>query len=278
MHIDLFKRMDSISSILRKERKIRPHFYIILNMMNFLSIFLLFSSVALSRSFNTKIQKFDDAKKVLWKIHADHPVTLYCGCRYQGKTIDPKSCGYEPHRQGDRRSKRVEWEHVVPAQAFGQAFEEWRNGSKECIRKGRTFKGRKCAQRNPEFARMEADLYNLWPEVGEINNLRSNYSMTEFGENEIRPGQISFGACKAIVADRKFEPMGAAKGIVARVYLYMDQAYPGKGIISNKNEKLFELWNKMHPPTQWECQRAGRIEGIQGNPNPVLQSACKNFD
>jgi deoxyribonuclease-1 len=183
-----------------------------------------------------------------------------------------KSCGYKIHKD-PKRAERLEWEHVVPAEAFGHSFVEWREGSNQCVHRGKRFKGRKCAQNNPAFARMEADLYNLWPEVGELNGLRNNFSMAELGAE--KSGQGDFGGCKAKIEDRKFEPMPQAKGRVARVYLYMDQAYPGRGIISDKNKKLFEAWDKLHPVDAWECRRAKKIEAIQGNENPILKQRCK---
>jgi deoxyribonuclease-1 len=50
----------------------------------------------------------------------------------------------------------------------------------------------------------------------------------------------------------------------------MDWAYPGHGIISRSNQKLFEAWNKEDPVDDWERERARRIEAIQGNRNPFI--------
>lgn len=116
---------------------------------------------------------------------------------------------------------------------------------------------------------MEGDMYNLWPEVGEINALRSNFSMAELDKSE-----VNFGKCNIKLAKRKFEPSDEAKGIVARVYLYMEQAYPGRGIISDKNQKLFEAWDLRFPPTAWECERGRAIQSIQGNSNIILRNRC----
>ena len=241
-----------------------------------LAIFLvvqvfLMNEIALA-SGNEKIKHFRQAKRLANEIHEGHPFTLYCNCRYQNHEIDLKSCGYEPHKD-PKRARRLEWEHVVPAEAFGQGFVEWREGSPRCVHKGKPFKGRKCAQNNPEFARMEADLYNLWPEIGELNGLRNNYSMAELGAE--KSGNGDFGGCRAKIEDRKFEPMPPAKGRVARVYMYMDQVYPRRGIISEKNRKLFEAWDKLHPVDPWECQRAKKIETVQGSENAVLKARCK---
>jgi deoxyribonuclease-1 len=52
-----------------------------------------------------------------------------------------------------KRAKKVEWEHVVPAQNFGRTFSEWRDGHQKCVNnKGKAFKGRKCAEKmNTEY-------------------------------------------------------------------------------------------------------------------------------
>lgn len=220
---------------------------------------------------NQKISSFQKAKKIAAKIHKQDGETIYCPCRFSGKTVDLASCGYKIQKDA-KRARQLEWEHVVPAEAFGQAFLEWREGSSQCVsKKGKRFKGRRCAQTNPEFAKMEADLYNLWPSIGELNGLRSNFSMAQIsGEYQ------SFGGCKAKIADRKFEPMDRYKGIVARVYQYMDHTYPGRGVISAKNRQLFEVWDKQHPVTDWECLRSDLVRQAQGNENPVLKAACGN--
>jgi len=112
---------------------------------------------------------------------------------------------------------------------------------------------------------MEADLYNLQPAIGEVNGLRSNYSM------EMIPGEKrEFGACDVEIENRKFEPRPEIRGDIARTYLYMDMAYPGHGVLSRSNRKLFEAWNREDPVDDWEHERAHRIEAIQGNRNPFI--------
>ena len=113
-------------------------------------------------------------------------------------------------------------------------------------------------------------MYNLYPSVGEVNGLRSNYSMAEIPGEERK-----FGRCDVEIEDRKFEPRPEIRGEIARTYLYMDSVYSGRGIISKKNRKLFEAWTNQDPVDKWECERARRIRGIQGNSNPVLAAACE---
>ncbi len=223
---------------------------------------------------NTSIQSFSKAKKILIKqIYRAHQTTFYCGCTYSlGKVITDTN-GYVPKNERWRRAHRLEWEHIVPAHAFGQSFTEWREGHPECVdSKGKSFKGRNCARKVAiKFRYMESDMYNLVPAVGEINALRSNYS---FG---IIPGERrEFGECDMEIKDRKAEPPPQVRGDIARIYLYMDWAYPGHGIISKKNQRLFKAWDKEDPVDAWECERCKRIEQIQGNENPFVKDICVN--
>ena len=118
---------------------------------------------------------------------------------------------------------------------------------------------------------MQADMYNLYPAIGEVNGRRSNYSMAII-EGEER----EFGKCDVEIKSRKVEPKESIRGEIARTYLYMDSVYPGRGIISKKNRKLFESWNQIDPIDKWECERARarRIEKIQGNRNEVVMRDC----
>ena len=243
-----------------------------------------------------KISDFGEAKYLIkkHKLYKDHQISFYCGCNYEYKKIkgnrkkpiekavvDAKSCGFVS-KQGNNydRAKYIEWEHVVPAHAFGQAFSCWRDGDSECTKKGKkTFKGRKCCEKvSNKFRAMESDLYNLQPAVGELNADRSNYS---FGVVEGEPrlyGTCDFEISKEKINGKnsyKVEPKEDIRGDIARTYFYMQDTYK-VNIISNKNKKLFESWDKSDPISKWECERARKIEKIQGNENPYLSvEKCK---
>jgi deoxyribonuclease I len=222
---------------------------------------------------NTQVQSFEKAKRTLAReINADHRITIYCGCAYSATgRMDFTGCGYVP-KQDEERAHRLEWEHVVPAEAFGQSFPEWRDGSPECVNsKGHEFKGRECARKaSVAFRYMEADMYNLYPEIGELNALRSNLPM-----GELQDETHSFGRCDVKLSDGAFEPRPEVRGDVARTYLYMNAAYPKRGIISRKNKKLFAAWSEMDPVDGWECERARRIEKAQGNVNQLVAALCR---
>jgi deoxyribonuclease-1 len=101
---------------------------------------------------------------------------------------------------------------------------------------------------------MEADLRNLVPAIGEINGNRSNYSFTML-EGEPRV----YGACDFEVdfKERKAEPAAAVHGDIARIYFYMQDQY---GLsISDKQRKLFEVWDRADPVDEWEQERERRI-------------------
>ncbi len=239
-------------------------------MRHFLAILCLVLLASNAYSQNTQITSFSKSKMLLLKVYKDHPVTLYSGCTFKGKQPNLSSCGYIP-KKDKKRANRIEWEHIVPAHAFGQSFSEWRNGHQKCVsKKGEKFKGRKCAEKvNEEYRRIQADMFNLYPAIGEVNGRRSNYSMAII-EGEKR----EFGECDVEIKSRKVEPREEIRGEIARTYLYMDSVYPGRGIISKKNRKLFDAWNKSDPVDEWECERAKRIEKIQGNRNEIVMRSC----
>ena len=112
-------------------------------------------------------------------------------------------------------------------------------------------------------------MYNLFPAIGEVNGLRSNYSMTII-KGEVR----EFGECDVEIKKRKIEPRDEVRGDIARTYMYMDSVYPGKGIISNMNRKMFQEWDQSDPVDKWECERVRRIERIQGNRNEIVLGSC----
>jgi deoxyribonuclease-1 len=218
---------------------------------------------------NASVESFSRAKKLLVEIQSGRERTFYCDCPYRGRTPLLEECGYRPVKDGSR-ARRIEWEHVVPAEAFGQSFAEWRDGHADCVHRGRRFAGRSCARKiNREFRRMEADLYNLVPAIGEVNALRSNFPMAMI------PGESRrFGSCDLEIAERQIEPRPAVRGDIARIYLYMDGAYPGRGIVSRKQRRLFAAWSAADPVDAWECERARRIRAIQGNANGLVEEAC----
>ncbi|GAB1254995.1 endonuclease [Desulfovibrio falkowii] len=216
---------------------------------------------------NTTNDSFARAKKMLSQVYEDHRVTLYCGAQYdaQGNVTLPEGIVIPI-----KRANRVEWEHVVPAENFGRAFDEWREGSPECVdNRGKAFKGRRCAEKaNMEYRHMQADMYNLYPAIGAVNAMRSNFSF------QMLPGEeSSFGSCEMKIADRKAEPPARARGQIARTYFYMQDAYP-RYKMSRQQEQLMGAWDKMYPVDQWECTRAKRIEAVQGNENRFVKEPC----
>ena len=223
------------------------------------------------RSYNAFNQSFSKAKKIMLKqVYNDHLTTFYCGNPFTARKKVVPSDKYTPKR-ANARAKRIEWEHIVPAENFGRAFKEWREGDPDCVNnQGKAFKGRNCARKKAKaFRYMEADLYNLVPAIGEINGLRSNYRVGMI------PGEKrQFGACDMEIENRTAEPAPEVRGNIARTYFYMNEAYPDKGIVGNSNRKLLEAWDKSDHVDQWECERARRIKKIQGNENFFVTRAC----
>lgn len=212
---------------------------------------------------------FSRAKKMLERqVYFDHRVTLYCGASFdEKKNIDlPEGFFTEKHQ---KRANKVEWEHAVPAENFGRAFEEWREGHPQCVSKGKPFKGRAGAEKvNADYRHMQADMYNLFPAIGAVNAVRSNKQYSE-----LPSAKAAFGTCEAKVDGGRFEPPARSKGQVARAALYMADSYD-KYRLSRQQKQLFTAWDKMYPVDEWECTRAKRIERLQGNSNMYIKNQC----
>lgn len=220
---------------------------------------------------NETNDSFNQAKKYLKQIYADHRETIYCGAKFNNDNTVILPDGFVTTRH-KKRSKRIEWEHIVPAENFGKTFSEWRDGHLECVdNKGKAFKGRNCAEKvNYEYRLMQADMHNLFPAIGAVNAMRSNYNFTELSADIPN----SFGSCAMKIEGKKIEPPHYVKGVIARTYLYMEQEYP-RFKINNSMKKMFLVWDKNNPVTEWECIRAKRIEEIQGNPNKIVNEKCE---
>ena len=222
---------------------------------------------------NDSIESFSKAKKLLeQKVYFDNRETLYCAAKFDAKKNITLPLGFTTDKHV-KRSKRVEWEHVVPAENFGRTFVEWREGSPQCVSsKGKAFKGRNCASKiNKEYRLMQADLYNLFPAIGSVNAMRSNYNFA------MLPNERSdFGSCMMKIDDRKVEPPVDSRGRIARTYLYMEDAYD-RFHMSKQQRQLMTAWDKQYPVSAMECKMGERIEKIQGNTNAILKARCKDI-
>ncbi len=231
---------------------------------------------------NHGIRAFDEAKKELGRIYgaAGQHIDLYCGCSFtvephRGMHVDLTACGYVPARDA-ARAERIEWEHAVPAAAFGHTFSEWREGHPRCVdSKGRKYHGRKCARvASAEFARIEADLHNLFPVVGEVNGLRGDLPMGVLdapGRAHMGGGgTFRFGGCQSAIDHGVFMPRREVRGDLARAYKYMNRSYPERKLIDEAHRAVFDTWDSEDPPDAWERERNKRIAARQGNANSFI--------
>lgn len=216
---------------------------------------LVFSTLA-SATPNPPVS-FSAAKRVAVNIYDDHPVSFYCGCdiRREGQRLIPdlESCGYEIRRQ-EVRANRIEWEHVVPAWAFGHQLQCWQEGGR-----------RNCTRNSEIFKSMEADLHNLVPAIGEVNGDRSNYRFGFLLDHPEMYGECDF---KVDFKARVAQPPAAQRGAIARIYMYMADQYPFQ--LSDYQVKLFEAWDRIYPASDWEMERNQTIYKITGQENPYI--------
>ncbi|EAH8851029.1 deoxyribonuclease [Campylobacter lari] len=217
-------------------------------MKKLLSI-LLFSSLSLLASDN-----FNESKKELVELYeslgSTYQYDFYCNAPFKAnkkgkytKFEVVKSDLYTPRNEYtkkgkiNQRAKRIEWEHIMPAQNFGKHLPCWREG------------GRKACQNDPLFTKMEADKQNLVPAIGEVNGDRSNF---RYAEAPLNLEYTQYGNCK-VYTDfklKRFYPANYSKGWIARSYLYMSKTYNIR--LSDQERKLMESWDKQYPMSEKE--------------------------
>lgn len=222
-------------------------------------------------------QSFNKAKKLLPKIYRGMEETIYCGCSYsyKGKKLIPdlKPCGYVVRKE-EKRANRIEWEHIVPAEHIGRGRACWKKREQfpECRKSnGKLRSGRKCCNKvDPEFRKATGNLHNLAPSIGEVNGNRSNYRFAQLTMDATQYGQCQ---SKTYFKGRKFEPRDEVKGDVARVNFYFES----KGYIklSKSQRRLFQVWDKQDPVSEYECLIHERKAKIQGEENQYVAEKCK---
>ena len=215
-------------------------------------------------------RNFNDSKKLMYndvyRAGEGHK-TIYCGCdvEHHGKRVLPnlKSCDYKVRKENNRfRAERIEAEHIVPASLIGL--------QNKCMIENKSMKSKRnyCEKNDPNFRKAYVDLHNLVPAIGEVNLDRSNYPF-----KEIRTNDVNYGSqCNMSISfkDRQAMPPKAAKGEVARAYLYMSDRYDIR--LSKNDRRTYEIWHKQNPPTKWEIEKNKRVKKIQGNSNPYIQN------
>lgn len=156
---------------------------------------------------------------------------------------------------------------MVPAATFGKRLPGW-EGDPKCSGQ----RGRDCVRMTSKrFNRMEADLYNLRPAVGSVNELRGSRALTEV------PGNKTLGRCIFEAEGGRAEPKDAVKGDVARIYLHMEATYPGLRIVDPRDRDDYERWDRKDPVDAAECALYARIEKLMGYPSPVVTPRCKKL-
>ncbi len=116
---------------------------------------------------------------------------------------------------------------------------------------------------------MQADMFNLYPVIGAVNALRSNYNFTMLPNIK-----SNFGSCAMKIDSRKAEPPIIARGKIARSYLYMEDTYK-RYSMSKSQRQLMNAWDKTYPVDEWECTRALKITILQASKNNVVKSRCE---
>lgn len=211
-----------------------------------------------------EIDTFQESKEILVDFYSDNKEfqkDFYCEAPFKrvkkGFEII-KSKAYSPRnattKKGkiNQRTKKIEWEHIMSAHNFGQHLPCWKKG------------GRKACAKDPLFNKMESDIQNLAPAIGEINGDRSNFKFAQ-APKDLKYTQ--YGNCRVYTdfKAKRFYPQNHSKGWIARSYLYMSKTYNIR--LSTQERKLMEAWDKTYPMDKEEQKLREFAKKVQGKPS-----------
>lgn len=131
----------------------------------------------------------------------------------------------------------------MPAWQFGHQRQCWQEG------------GRKNCAKDPEYRKMESDMHNLQPAVGEVNGDRGNFMYSQWNGGEGQYGQCTM---KVDFKDKIAEPPARARGAIARTYFYMRDRYQLN--LSRQQTQLFtaRINSTRSPPGNVNVMSASR--------------------
>lgn len=220
---------------------------------------------------------FDAAKEELrafYFYNAQYRFDFYCQAPFK---VEPKnglngfktpevihSNLYTPSSKSSKKSKIIEFEHIVPASAFGKHLSCWNEVSKKGKRGRANCQDLQSTSKDAQlFNQMESDVLNIVPAIGEINASRGTLEYFD------APSDLEFsqyGECKVFIdsKNKKFYPAPYSKGYIARSYLYMITTYFIPNEIPYDKEEFMRMqeWDKLYPPSSTENALRAQLKQI----------------
>ncbi|MEE4357353.1 MAG: endonuclease [Desulfococcaceae bacterium] len=198
-------------------------------------------------------------------VYPDCLFTFYCKCPINAAK-EISSC---KHYKGKGENPPwVFWTPVFHSREFRASLGEWRKQYREC-RDSREILVECRKKMEERFASIENDLYNLVPAVREIAEMRPDF---RFGS--VAGGKKVRTVCGLKIRGNTAQPPEGIQGDIARIYFYMERAYP-EIRIPEAERGMFQKWDQSDPVDSPECVRCKHIEKIQGNENSFVKNACK---
>lgn len=195
--------------------------------------------------------------------------TALCGCPFDGNQmsrtftgIDPRGCGYSP-RKPSETMRRVIPARIVPDKEIARG----RPCMTETASNGKPYDDpvAHCVASDEYVKAARNDLFNAMVEVEEIAiDIKAKKA------NALRPMNPTYGSCPLRVDFQNgyYDPPDAAKGKIARAWLYMIDVWNVRPFQSDV--ETFRKWNASFPPTNAEIDLAILISEMQGWENDYI--------
>lgn len=198
---------------------------------------------------------------MLSHVYADHRITFTRGATYDAQGNRDAADGFttpkhEKRAGQDRMGAR-------PPRWRTSARHLW-NGAKAPLKRQSQVQSSRAASAPRRLMLSTddatADMYNLFPAIGAVNALRSNFNYAMLAGEP-----ATFGSCVLAKksAATKLEPPARAVGQIARTYFYMQDSFYSRYHMSSQQEQLMKAWDKQYPVDKWECTRAKRTRSLR---------------
>lgn len=120
------------------------------------------------------------------------------------------------------------------------------------------------------FDELKYDLHQLFAVPFYKETTFKNVDKVDLGQCSGEPQDVAPDQAEVCNEDKTGEPQNAFKGIVARAAFYTAIMYDAP--IPEQQLEVFRKWHAAFPVSNWELERAKKIEAIQGNMNPFVIS------
>ncbi|MCY4443706.1 MAG: endonuclease [Proteobacteria bacterium] len=218
------------------------------------------SAYVLSNKASHRHSSFSSAKRYLKDIYKYIPTSFYCGCPLKMPYAHVEKCSLWQNYAFYEPKTTVEFDHLYPMQRLKERLQ---HKIGPLMRSMCPTLGRKCLTKKIKlFAHFESDMFNIRPVVKKLNRLRGS-KWFNFAEMLASSSKATY-KCSISFQDKTFSPPPQTRGDIARMMLYLHEAYATYELFSSQEITTFKQWHKQDPMAEKEGYIIRQIAKKQG--------------